>query len=144
VSKRSHFFNTHFWQTLHDQYNSDLEVGGKYNYKNVKRWSKNIPGKNIFDLERVFVPINVENQHWVLGVIHIEKMIIEFLDSKIGTEMTVTIKSYYFGLLQYVKDEHMTIYGSNLDTSKWKLEPRVTGVPRQKNGEFWRCLQISY
>jgi hypothetical protein len=72
VSKRSHFFNTHFWQSLHNQYNPDLEVKGKYNYENVKRWSNNIPGKSIFDLERVFVPINVENQHWVLGVIHIE------------------------------------------------------------------------
>ena len=29
VSKRSHFFNTHFWQTLHDQYNSDLGVKRK-------------------------------------------------------------------------------------------------------------------
>jgi Ulp1 family protease len=87
VLKRSHFFNTHFWQTLHDQYNHDLGVKDKYNYENMKRWSKNIPGKNIFDLERIFVPINLGNLHWVLGVIHIEKMIIELLDSKIGTEM---------------------------------------------------------
>jgi sentrin-specific protease 1 len=144
VSKRSHFFNTHFWQSLHDQYNPDLGVRGKYNYKNIKRWSKKIPGKNIFDLERVFVPINVENQHWVLGVIHIEKMIIEFLDSKIGTEMTDAIKSYYFGLPPYVKDEYMRIYGSNLDTSKWKFEPRFKGPRQKNNGEFWRCLQISY
>jgi hypothetical protein len=50
-------------------------------------------------------------------MIHIEKMIIELLDSKIETEMTDEIKSYYFGLLQYVKDEYMTIYGSNMDTS---------------------------
>ena len=57
--------------------------------------------------------------------------------------MSDTIKSYYFGLLQYVKDEYMRIYGSNLDASKWKFEPPFTG-PRQKNGEFWRYLQISY
>ena len=59
----------------------------KYNYENMKRWSKNIPGKNIFDLERVFLSIDVENKHWVLGVIHIQKMIIELLDSGIGSEM---------------------------------------------------------
>jgi sentrin-specific protease 1 len=144
VSKRSHFFNTHFWKSLHDQYNPDLGVRDKYNYKNIKRWSKKIPGNNIFDLERVFVPINVENQHWVLGVIHIEKMIIEFLDSSIGTTMSDEIKSYGIGLLQYVKDEYLRIYGLDLDTSKWKFEPRFTGVPQQENGEFWRCLQISY
>jgi len=40
VSKRSHFFNTHFWQTLHNQYNPDLVVKDKYNSKNMKRWSK--------------------------------------------------------------------------------------------------------
>ena len=100
VSKRSHFFNTHFWQSLHDQYNPDLGLREKYNYKNIKRWSKKIPGKNIFDLERVFVPISVGDQHWVLGVIHIEKMIIELLDSSIGTTMTDEIKSYGIGLLQ--------------------------------------------
>jgi len=93
-------------------------VRGKYNYKNIKRWSKNIPGTNIFDLERVFVPINVGNQHWVLGVIHIEKMIIELLDSYIETEMTDEIKSYGIGLVKYVKDEYLKIYGSNMDTSK--------------------------
>ena len=129
VSKRSHFFNTHFWKTLHDQYNSDLEVKDKYNYKNIKRWSKTFPGKIIFDMERVFVPINVKNEHWVLGVIHIENMIIEFLESSIGNEETDAIKSYYFGLLQYVKDKYIRIYGSNLDTSKWKFEPHFTGVP---------------
>ena len=58
--------------------------------------------------------------------------------------MTDEIKSYGFGLLQYVKDEYMRIYGSNLDASKWKFEPCFTGVPRQKNGVFWRYLQISY
>ena len=80
----------------------------------------------------------------MLGVIHIQKMIIELLDSGIGTEMTDENKSYGFGLLQYVQDEYMTIYGSNLDTSKWKFEPCFTGVPQQKNSEFWRYLQISY
>jgi Ulp1 family protease len=145
VSKLSHLFNTHFWSKLHNQYNSDLGVRKKYNIGNIKRWSKNVPGKNIFDLERVFVPINVGNLHWVLGVIHIEKMIIELLDSYIGTETTDAIKSYGIGLVQYVKDEYLTIHGSNMDTSKWKFEPRFKG-PRQKNnnGEFWRYLQISY
>ena len=108
----------------------------KYNYKNIKRWSKKIPGKNIFNLERVFVPINVENQHWVLGVIHIEKMIIELLDSSIGTEMSDEIKSYDFGLLQYVKDEYMTIYGSNMDTSKWNFDHVVQGFLDRKMVSF--------
>ena len=45
-------------------------------------------------------------------------MIIEFLDSYIGTTMTDEIKSYYIGLLQYVKDEYKSINGSNMDTSK--------------------------
>jgi len=97
-----------------------------------------------FDLERVFVPINVENKNWVLGVIHIQKMIIELLDSGIGTEMTYEIESYGIGLLQYGKYGCMKIYGSNLDTSKWKFEPRFTGVPQQKGGEFLRYVQISY
>ncbi len=62
-------------------------------------------------------------------MIHIEKMIIELLDSSIGKTMSDENESYDFGLLQYEKDEYMTIYGSNMDTSKWKFEPCFTGVP---------------
>ena len=63
-------------------------------------------------------------------------MIIELLDSYIETEMTDEIKSYGIGLVKYVKDEYLKIYGSNMDTSKWKFEPRLKGPRQKNNGEF--------
>jgi hypothetical protein len=43
--KRSHFFNSFFVQTMFDEKNNNPNLRGKYNYKNVKRWSKKVPGQ---------------------------------------------------------------------------------------------------
>ena len=47
--KRCHFFKSFFITKL-------LDEAGGYNYKNVKWWSKNVPGKDIFALDKIFCP----------------------------------------------------------------------------------------
>ncbi|GKY91291.1 hypothetical protein MPSEU_000101500 [Mayamaea pseudoterrestris] len=42
-SRRSHFFKSYFMTKLMND--GDSEKDGMYEYKNVKRWSKNVPGK---------------------------------------------------------------------------------------------------
>lgn len=42
--KRSHFFKSFFITKLFDEGNNDPAKDGVYNYKNVKRWSKKVPG----------------------------------------------------------------------------------------------------
>lgn len=47
--KRCHFFKSFFITKL-------LDEAGGYNYKNVKRWSRKVPGKDIFALDKIFFP----------------------------------------------------------------------------------------
>ena len=79
--RRSHFFNTFFVQTMFDETNKDPKLRGIYNYKNVKRWSKKVPGKDIFNLKYIFCPINHNNKHWTSAVIFMEDKRIQYYDS---------------------------------------------------------------
>ena len=96
--------------------------------------------KEHFDLERIFIPINIGNLHWVLGVIHIEKMLIEHYDSQFGEKYKPNIEKRLNVMPEYEIDEYKTKFGYNMDVSKWKLVPHVKRVPQQLNGElyFWR------
>jgi hypothetical protein len=42
--RQSHFFNSFFVQTMFNLKNNELNLRGRYNYENVRRWSKKVPG----------------------------------------------------------------------------------------------------
>jgi Ulp1 family protease len=65
----SGFLNSFFWKNLTNEKNDDMTVQGTYDYENVSRWSKKLPGKDIFNLKKIFIPINIENHHWTCIVI---------------------------------------------------------------------------
>jgi hypothetical protein len=71
--RRSHFFNSFFMQTMSALKNNDLNLRRRYNYENVRHWSKKVPGKDIFKLKYIFCPINLDNWHWTLAVIFMEE-----------------------------------------------------------------------
>ena len=73
VRKRSHFFSSLFL--------SNLFANGCYNYNEVKKWSKNVPGKDIFALDKVFFMHNVDGIHWTCAVIFMEEKRIQYYDS---------------------------------------------------------------
>mmetsp|Transcript_23237 Transcript_23237/g.50343 ORF Transcript_23237/g.50343 Transcript_23237/m.50343 type:complete len:610 (-) Transcript_23237:9-1838(-) len=127
--KRSHFFNSFFVQTMFDEKNHNSKLRGKYNYKNVKRWSKKVPGKDIFNLKYIVCPINLENVHWTSAVIFMEEKRIQYYDSMGGTDRTKLE-----GLLQYLKDEHRVKKGGEMDTTEWKLVHCTRDTPGQRNG----------
>ena len=52
-----------------------------YTFKNVAKWTKKV---DIFRQKKVFIPINVENLHWVLVVIDITITTIFFYDGYKG------------------------------------------------------------
>jgi hypothetical protein len=60
--------------------NDVLNLRGRYNYENIRRWSKKVPGKDIFKLKNMF-PIHLDNLHWMLAVIFMEEKIIQYYDS---------------------------------------------------------------
>lgn len=43
--KRSHFFKSFFFTTLLNEGHANPAIDGTYEYRNVKRWSKKVPGK---------------------------------------------------------------------------------------------------
>lgn len=128
--KRSHFFNSFFVQSLFDEKNANPSKQGVYNYKNVKRWSKKVPGKDIFNLRYVFCPINLNNSHWTCAVIFMEEKKIQYYDSMGGTEWN-TLE----GLLRYLKDDHQAKKGCPLpDADQWELVGCTEDTPQQRNG----------
>lgn len=60
--RRSHFFKSFFITKL-------LDEAGGYRYQNVKRWSKKVPGKDIFALDKIIYPVNMSGVHWTCIVI---------------------------------------------------------------------------
>jgi Ulp1 family protease len=69
----SGFLGSYFWQKLTNEKNDDMTVRGPYNYGNVSRWSKKLPGKDIFNLKKIFIPINIESRHWTCIVIFMKE-----------------------------------------------------------------------
>ena len=132
--KRSHFFSSFFVQTMFDEKNKDPKLRGKYNYNNVKRWGRKVPGKDIFNLKYIVVPINLGNLHWTSAVIFMEEKKIQYFDSMGGTD-----QAKLWGLFQYLKDEYKVKKGREMDTSGWKLVPCTEETPRQRNGKCVTC-----
>ena len=129
--RRSHFFGSFFVQTMFDEKNNDPRLRGRYNYKNVRRWSKKVPGKDIFKLKYIFCPINLDNSHWTLAVIFMEDKRIQYYDSMGGTD-TAKLE----GLLEYVKDEYRVKNGKDMDAAEWELVSCTSDTPQQRNREL--------
>jgi sentrin-specific protease 1 len=83
--KRSLFFNSFFMTKLLNVGHSDPSLDGTYQYKNVKRWSKKAPGKDLFNLDKVIFPINENGMHWVCAVAFMQEKRIQFYDSFVST-----------------------------------------------------------
>ena len=129
--RRSHFFNSFVVQTMFDEENRSRKLRGRYNYKNVKKWSNKVPGKDIFNLKYIFCPINLDNMHWTVAVIFMEDKRIQYYDSLGATDV-----KKLEGLLQYVKDEYRAKNGKEMDAMEWELVSCTRDTPRQRNGEL--------
>lgn len=61
--------NTFFYQKL-----------SKDGYQSVRRWTKRLK-LDIFSLDKLLIPINIQNMHWVCAVINFSARRIEYYDS---------------------------------------------------------------
>jgi sentrin-specific protease 1 len=115
---RCHFFTTFFYKKL-------MGERGGYNYKNVKRWTKDI---KLPDYDFCFIPIHVDNMHWCLASINFKAKRILYYDSLHGDDHGVMRN-----LLCYVRDESMAKLQRPVNMDEWQLEV-VEEVPHQLNG----------
>jgi hypothetical protein len=72
IAKKSVFFNSFFFQHLVKR--------GMYDFESVRRWTEK-RGLNIFEFERVFIPVNKSQLHWFLLVIEVSLREIHSFDS---------------------------------------------------------------
>ena len=128
--KRSHFFKSFFMTKLLNEGNATRD--GEYEYRNVKRWSKKVPGKDIFALDKIIFPINMGQMHWICAAIFMAKKKIQIFDS-----MGSSGDMYLQALFQYLQDEHMDKKKKPLpDLDQWEFIPTTPDTPRQRNGEY--------
>jgi Ulp1 family protease len=129
---RCHFFKSFFITKLLNEGHADPEVDGTYEYRNVKRWSKKVPGKDLFKLNKIFFPINVGGAHWICVVAFMLEKRIETFDS-LGGSGTM----YMEAIFKYLQDEHLDKKKVPLpDSDEWTLVTTQKNTPRQENGKL--------
>lgn len=134
--KRSHFFNSFFLQAMFDERNDNPLLRGIYNYDNVRRMYKNVPGENIFALKYIFIPVNLDNVHWTAIVVSVRNKCIRYFDSLGGTDW-----DKLHGVRQYLKDEAART-DQEFNTDEWTLIPCLHDVPRQLNSESYTFFHL--
>lgn len=116
--KPSYFFNSFFI--------SKLLENGQYEYARVKRWSKKF---DAFAMDKIFMPVNLGNTHWVMAVVYMAKQEIHYYDSMSGGG-----RRYLESIRRWLEDESRDKKKKEYDTSHWKLIDRENHVPQQQNG----------
>ena len=132
--ERIHLFRSHFM--------TQLSSKSGISYKNVERWSRNVHGGDLFDLSKLFIPINVNRSHWILAVIFFEEKRIQIYDSMNGSGYR-----YLNMLFDYLKCEFRDKKKSKGSWNDWKLIPCGRNTPQQENGfdcGVFVCMYIHY
>ena len=73
------FFTTYLYQTLLQEKSKNINCRGTYSFKSVENWTNNLI--NDTNLAKLFIPINIDNIHWVLIVVDIIQRSIQYYDS---------------------------------------------------------------
>lgn len=115
----SHYF--------HSSFMSQLFFENIYNYDNVKKWSKKF---DIFEKNKIYIPININNMHWAIAIIYMKKKEICYYDSLSGDGM-----DYLKALYKWIQDESINKKEYELpNENEWKLNNNPENVPQQNNG----------
>ena len=122
--KPSHYFNSFFMERMF--------VKGQYNYDNIKRWTKKF---NIFLLDKVFIPVNINNTHWTMIVVYIQLKRIHYYDSMNGPGIDRYLKHVFRWLKDESKEKYRNRYA--VEDIQWQLIEQEDNVPQQENG--WDC-----
>jgi hypothetical protein len=132
----SHFFNSFFLEKLVGQHS------GGYNFAGVKKWTKKAKIDDVFELEKIFFPVNIDNTHWCMAAVYPQQKRIQYYDSFGGRG-----DRYTSGLKNWLHDEHQAKKGCEWDDYGWEVVPSQKDVPRQRNGVdcgVFSCMFASY
>lgn len=107
-------FNSFFYTNLSER-----------GYQSVRRWMKRKKAK-ITDLDKIFVPINLNQSHWALGVIDIARKRVVYVDSLSNGPNAVSF-AILNDLQKYVVEESNNTIGSDFELEN-------LACPQQPNG----------
>ena len=119
-----HYMDTLFMTKLAND--GDMDA---YEYSGVSRWTRKIPGKNIFKLHKVFVPINSNNSHWPCIILDMPKQKATYYDS-----LHFSGDKYLRIIERYIRDEWENTSPDNLPSPPWVFSDNGTNTPYQGNG----------
>lgn len=127
-------FGTYFIGKLMEIQNDQTVEEGVYKYSGVRRWTKKVPTGNIFLLDKLCIPVNIGNSHWVLCSVFFKAKEIRIYDSLLKCSFnTAIIRSNVF---RYILDEYKTMYGHSMtgeQEAEWKFTDKVNCAPQQRN-----------
>jgi sentrin-specific protease 1 len=81
-------------------------------YEGVTSWTKTL---DIFALDKIIFPINIDNGHWTLACVYMQRKEIHYFDSMSGKG-----NIYTNALLQWVEQESIK-KNEYFDKSQWEL-----------------------
>lgn len=129
----SHFFNTFFMDKLQGVSRKIvLDAEGrekiifdgpnKFSYENVTRWTRDV---DIFALENIYIPFNIEDWHWAIIIVFMASKKIIHFDSyhQDGSQHVADVKKWIE--MEMDAKKRMT-----MDWSKWDFDTRPCG-PQQ-------------
>lgn len=122
-----HAIESHFWSLLRG-----------CGYERAKQIAGNV---DIFQCDKVFIPIHLNGNHWGLAVIQPHHREITYYDSMGQTSdggEDVVIK-----LEEYIKYDSMIQHKTELDTSQWR-KINVTNIPKQTNSHDCGVFVCAY
>ncbi|ODV88026.1 hypothetical protein CANARDRAFT_184298, partial [[Candida] arabinofermentans NRRL YB-2248] len=126
-----HVFSTHFYSTLRSK-----------GYDGVKKWAKRAKA-DVTKLDYVFVPINLNQSHWVLAVINNKDKCFQYYDSLYGSGEDVLYRLQDYAIKETTKNYDSTtaaIYNTYDHFASMNS-------PKQENGYdcgVFTCTAVDY
>ena len=131
------FMHTHFYTLLQNRVSND-------NYWERKQ---QVVGKNLFEVNKIFIPINLNSNHWILVVVSMQLELIEGYDSMYtkptrrptNTDIHIAMTT----VKNFLEQQYEQQYNSSLSTS-WRTATRSGAVPSQENGTDCGVFMLAY
>ena len=127
-------FTTHFMEEMLEEEDASVI----YEHEKVQNWSCGIE-EGLFELDHLFVPINIANSHWIFLRVDFGRKAIELYDS-FGTA-NPHHRRYLWAMQRYLFDEEYrdVAHDQRPDFEQWKtswaIRDMSSSSPRQINGD---------
>ena len=113
----------------------DMEDGRLYHFSRAEEFSSTVEGGDIFQLQKLFIPVNVANEHWILFLVDFSRRRIELKDSMQRLNGANYV-AYFHAIFYYLQEEYWIKEKKMLpDRTYWTCGCSDNDVPKQINGK---------